>query len=199
MNDAVALDPGFKMAHFQLANLLMTERNYAQAASHYTRAIDLGFDNEFVRLMKSLAFVRLRRYGEGRAELEKSVAAFPESASLATALARLLAACPEGSVRDPKRALELTQKLLVSNPAPDFDLVETYGMALAGVGRFGDATDLQKKMITEVESANREDLAAALKENLDLYEHGKACLVPWTDDDPIFTPQPGEIKLFEPR
>ena len=158
-NAAVALDPGFKLAHFQLANLLMKEGNYAEAVPHYTRAIDLGLDSEFIRLMKSLALVRLRRYVEARSEFEKGVAAFPESASLAAALARLLAACPEGSVRDPKRALKLSQKLLASNPSPDFDLVETYGMALAAVGRFSDAANLQKRMIAEVESAKREDLA----------------------------------------
>ena len=196
---AVDLDPGFKMAHFQLANLLMTKGDYAGALPHYTRAIDLGFDNEFVRLMKSLALVRLKRYVEARSELEKGVAAFPESASLAAALARLLAACPQGSVRDPERALKLSEKLLASNPTPDFDLVETYGMALAAAGRFSDAANLQERMIAEVEGDKREDLAAELKGNLELYEHGKACLVPWRDDDPIFTPQPGEIKLFEPQ
>jgi tetratricopeptide (TPR) repeat protein len=196
---AVALDPGFKMAHFQLANLLMAEGNYSEAVPHYTRAIDLGLDSEFTRLMKSLALVRLRRYVEARSELEKGVAAFPESASLATALARLLAACPEGSVRDPKRALQLSQQLLGANPSPDFDLVEAYGMALAAVGRFSDAANLQKRMIAEVESAKREDLAGELRRNLEIYEHGKACLVPWRDDDPIFVPQPGAIKLFEPQ
>jgi tetratricopeptide (TPR) repeat protein len=179
--------------------VLMSEAHYAAAIPHYTRGIELGFDGEFVRLMKSLALVRLQRYAESKAELEQGVAAFPESTSLRTALARLLAACPDPSLRDPERALRLTEKLVKSCSDLDFEVVEAYAMALAAAGRFSDAAQLQKQMIAEVRGANREDLVAPLEQNLVLYENRKTCPVPWRGDDPIFVPRPGKITLLAPE
>jgi tetratricopeptide (TPR) repeat protein len=192
---AIALDPGLKLGHFQLANLSMRSRLYQDAFLHYARASQLGMDNEFVRLMKAMALVRLERYSEAKAELEEGVAALPESADLATALARLLSASPVKSIQDGPRALGLAEKCMQAQKSPDFELVETYGMALAATGRFKEAAELQQKMIAELESANRKDLATVLKANLELYEHRQASLIPWREDDPIFDPQPGKMML----
>jgi tetratricopeptide (TPR) repeat protein len=196
---AVALDPGSKLAHFQLANLLMRTRHYEKAIPHYTRVIELSPDNEFARLMKSMALIGLRQYFQAKAELEESTASLPESTDLASALARLLAACPDKALRDGPRALQLVEKLTKAHPSPEFELVETYAMALASVARFSEAADLQRRMIAEVESAKRYDLAAALRRNLGLYERGQVCSLPWRDDDPIFTPQPGKMMLLVPK
>jgi tetratricopeptide (TPR) repeat protein len=198
-NAALALDPGFKSAHFQLANLLMRDGHFTEAVSHYARAMELGLDNEFVRLMRAMALVRTRRYAEAKVELDDGVAALPESADLTLALARLLAACPDKSLRDGPRAMRLVAKLLKSNPSPDFELLVTYGMAMASVGKFKDAADLQRQMIDELGRMNRNDLVADLRGNLGLYEHGQACAIPWRDDDPIFSPQPGKMVLFAPQ
>lgn len=196
---AAGLDPGFTLAHFQLANLLTRRGQYASAIPHYTKVIELNPNNALARLMCAMAFVRLKQYSKAEARLEDGVAALPQSADLKSALARLLAACPDKKLRNGPRALVLAEKLLANNPSPDFDLVETYGMALASVGRFGEAARLQKRMIITVEKAKRFDLAALLKQNLALYEHGQACSIPWQDNDPIFTPQAGRMIFSEPK
>lgn len=196
---ALSVNPDFKQAHFQLANLLMRSRQYEQAVPHYSRVIQLSPDNELARLMKSLVLVRLGRYADAEAGLEESVAELPESSDLAIALARLLAASPDKSLRDGPRALQITENLLRANRSPDFELLETQAMALASVGKFGDAARLQRWMIVEVERARRPDLVADLKRTLDLYEQGRTCSQPWEDDDPIFTPRPGKMDLLAPR
>jgi tetratricopeptide (TPR) repeat protein len=198
-NAAVSLDPGFRLAHFQMANLLMRKGRAAEAIPHYQRAIELGLTNDFVRLMKAMALVRIKRYAEAKRELEEGVAALPESADLTLALARLLAASPDKSLRDGPRALQLVQKLLKGNPSPDLDLLETYGMALASVGKFKEAANLLSQMIADLEKMKRNDIVAELEPNLNLYEHGRACTLPWRDDDPIFSPQPGKMVLFVPH
>ncbi|MGH9402351.1 MAG: tetratricopeptide repeat protein, partial [Terriglobia bacterium] len=196
---AAGFDPGFTLAHFQLANLLMRSGFYQDAIAHYTRVITLDPNNSFARLMKAMAFVRLKRYSEAEVELTESVAAFPESADFASALARLLAACPDKRLRDGPRALRLVEKLLQNNTSPDFDLAETYAMSLASVARFSEAARLQRRMIVAVESQKRYDLAALLRQNLVLYEHDQPCPVPWRDNDPIFTPQPGKMVFSAPN
>lgn len=198
-NAAVISDPGFRLAHFQMANLLMRQGHAAEAIPHYQRAIELGLTTDFVRLMKAMALVRTRRYVEAKKELEDGVAALPESADLRLALARLLAACPDKSLRDGPRSLQLVQKLLKGNPSPDLDLLETYGMALASVGKFNEAANLLTQMIADLEKMKRKDVVAELEPNLDLYKHGHACALPWRHDDPIFSPQPGKMVLFVPH
>ena len=39
----------------------------------------------------------------------------------------------------------------------------------------------------------RTDLAELLEENLSLYRRGQACRQPWRDDDPVFSPVPGDL------
>jgi tetratricopeptide (TPR) repeat protein len=196
---AIASDPGLKVAHFQLANLLVKNREYEDAVHHYSRVIELSPENEFARLMKALSLVRLARYHDARRDLEEGVASSPNSNDLTLALARLLAACPDKSIRNGSRALQLVEKLLKSHPSPDFEIVETYAMAMASNGRLTEAADLQRRMIGTVQTAGRHDLATVLQRNLKLYEQGQACSTPWRDDDPIFSPKPGKMALIAPR
>ena len=196
---AIASDPGLKVAHFQLANLLVKGRKYEDAVQHYSRVIELSPENEFARLMKALSLVRLAQYREARRDLEEGVASLPDSSDLTLALARLLAACPDKSLRDGSRALQLVERVLKSQPSPDFEVVETYAMAMASNGRLTEAAELQRRMIGTVQSAGRHDLATVLQRNLKLYEQGQACSAPWRDDDPIFSPEPGKMALIVPR
>ena len=196
---AIASDPGLKVAHFQLANLLVKGKRYDDAVHHYSRVIELSPENEFARLMKALSLVRLARYREAKTDLEEGVASLPESTDLTLALARLLAACPDRAIRNGSRSLQLVEKLLKSQPSPDFEVVETYAMAMASNGRLAEATELQRRMIGTVENAGRHDLATVLQRNLKLYEQGQACSTPWRDDDPIFSPKPGKVALIAPQ
>jgi len=196
---AIASDPGLKVAHFQLANLLVKGKSYEDAVHHYSRVIELSPENEFARLMKALSLVRLAKYLEAKRDLEEGVASLPESNDLTLALARLLAACPDRAIRNGSRSLQLVEKLLKSQPSPDFEIVETYAMAMASSGRLAEAAELQRRMIGTVESSGRHDLVTVLQQNLKLYEGGQACSTPWGDDDPIFSPKPGKVSLILPQ
>jgi putative hydrolase of the HAD superfamily len=50
---AIASDPGLKVSHFQLANLMVKEKRYEDAVHNYSRVIELSPENEFARLMKA--------------------------------------------------------------------------------------------------------------------------------------------------
>lgn len=77
------------------------------------------------------------------------------------------------------------------NQQKSFDLDQGQALALAAIGQFKDAARVQRSMIAELEHAQRVDLVRVLRPNLALYEHDKPCLVPWQDDDPVFSPVPG--------
>jgi hypothetical protein len=61
-------------------------------------------------------------------------------------------------------------------------------MALAAVGRYDEAVQLQRLAIDGVARAGRTDLLRPMQKNLALYEEGRPCRLPWHGDDPIFSP-----------
>jgi tetratricopeptide (TPR) repeat protein len=169
----------------------MRNDKYREALAEYTTMIKMDPQNAFARLMQAMALVKLKNYATARKQLETAVEALPGDADIASALARLLAACPERAVRNGPRALKLAERAFRAEAAPDLDRGETLAMALAEAGHYHQAAQLQRSLITEVERSRRNDLARLLRSNLILYENDKPCRTPWRDDDPIFKPVPG--------
>ena len=147
----------------------------------------------FSRFMQAMAYVRLGHYQEAQSLLEESHRAFPEDVDITHALARLLVASPDGSVRNGRLALELLQKVFIAQRDSAIEHVETLAMAFAEIRQFEKAVEVQQGMIQEVNHGGRKDLAALLQENLSRYRQGQACRQPWRDDDPVFSPVPGEL------
>ena len=191
--NAVELDPGFENAHFNAANLLMRLGKMAQAGQHYGRVNELNPSHAFARFMQAMTLVKLGRYREARTLLESSHRALPEDIDIAHALARLLAASPESTASDGRLSLKLLESVLKSQYEVAFEHFETLAMALAKTGQFHRALQVQQAMMDEVRQAGRPDLAALLEENLARYQRGQSCRIPWRDDDPIFSPVPGDL------
>ena len=165
----------------------------AQAGQHYGRVNELNPSHAFARFMQAMTLVKLGRYPEARTLLEASHQALPEEIDITHALARLLAASPQSTVGDGRRALQLLQNVFRSQNEVAFEHVETLAMALATSGQYQRALQVQQGMIDEVKQAGRADLAALLEENLTRYQRGQACRTPWRADDPIFLPVPGDL------
>lgn len=194
---AVEEDSTYQEAHFQLANVLMQQQLFDEAFIHYRRVIELDPSNEFAHFMGSMSLVRIRKWKEARMRLEEGLAALPDDTDLGHALARLLAACPDPSVRDGQRSIRILQQVLKESKSAEFEHVETLAMVYAELGQFSRAIQIQKMMITEVTRGNRLELAEFLRENLSHYERQEACRTPWRDDDPVFHLAPIPISLLE--
>ena len=70
---------------------------------------------------------------------------FPDNATLKHVLARLLATCPEDSIRDAQRALVLAGEAMQTRPG--FEQAQTLAMALAESGQFAEAAEIQRQLI----------------------------------------------------
>ena len=182
-------DPQFGEVHFQLANVLMRTRHYEEAAAEYANTVAQDPNNAFACIMQAMALVRPGRYKEARSVLERAHSAAPSNVDIDNALARLLAAAPDDTVRDGQRALDLMQQV-VKMGSVDSDQAETIAMALAETGQFEKAAGIQRSVIETEEHDNPGPRVEALRETLALYEHGHACRAPWREDDPIFFPSP---------
>jgi tetratricopeptide (TPR) repeat protein len=187
---AIKADPNLKEAHFQIANALMRSRRFADAAPEYKYAQDEDPKNGFAAVMQSMAFVRLGDYEKARSVLESAHLRTPSDADLSNALARILAAAPDNRFRDGARALQIMHELIAKEGAADLDQAATIAMALAESGQFEKAAQIQRSVIEAIRSEPGASRISILREDLDGYEHHRACRTPWRDDDPIFVPTP---------
>ena len=108
--------------------------------------------------------------------LEAAQAALPASGLVAQALARLLAGCPDLTVRDGERALDLAQRVYAVSPTPFH--AETLAMALAQVGRCEEAAELQRQVVDAAGQKGDGDRGSSWAEILAVYEQGPPCAVP---------------------
>ena len=116
--------------------------------------------------------MRLGRYAEALNRLDEALGLMPASGLLAHAAARLLAACPELSVRDGERALKLALAVWQAQPAAYH--AETVALAFAELGRCAEAATWQR---TAAERARSESPArlGGINAALAVYEKGPPC------------------------
>ena len=176
-------DPNLAAAHFDLGELLSRSGRVVEALTHYERASEIRPDHGIARLRAASMMMRLERFADAKGFLEKGVAELPANRRLADALARLLAASPEHSLRDGKRSLSIATRVFEAERAPSY--AETVAMALAAVGRFGEAIQMQRRVLGEAQKLGRGADVERLSRNLELYESSKTCCTATSD---VFPP-----------
>ena len=161
---------------------LHDQRGNPQAAlEQYRTVLRMDPDVADARFGSAMTLVQLRRYREARDRLAAGIEAFPDASIFRHALARLLAAAPASQVRDGPRALRLVEQLAAQGERT-IDLGETMAMALAEVGRFGEAAAVQRDLVGAAEAEGMRGAVPRLAANLRLYEQGRPCRTPWPSD-----------------
>jgi tetratricopeptide (TPR) repeat protein len=185
---AVQADPAYVEARFSLANALRRSGRVRESLPHYEEVLRLSPAVSQASFGFAIGLVRLGRYQQARRRLEADVKAFPDQAGFAHALARLLAAAPDDTVRDGARALVLLRPLLEKQRT--LALAETMAMTLAELGRFNEAAMWQREALDRARRAGLTETIIRLEGNLRLYANGQPCRTPWSNDDPVHYPQP---------
>jgi tetratricopeptide (TPR) repeat protein len=178
---AVKAQPTYVQARMRRAGVLRRSGRENDAVTEYQEVMRIDPRLDEAPLELAITLVRLRRYADARERLVSGMESFPEQPGFALALARLLAAAPDDGVRDGRRSVALTEKLLKESQA--IEVGETMAMGLAEIGEFGEAVRIQRELIAAARSGGRSDLVAPLQENLRLYENRKASRTPWRNQD----------------
>jgi tetratricopeptide (TPR) repeat protein len=189
LRSAIRTDPSYLEAHLHLADALRRTGMLSESLSEYDDALRLDSRQSDAWFGSAMALVRLNRYRDALVRLTDARQRHPTERRFAHAIARLLAAAPDASIRDGERALSLAQSLQPTGLS--IDLAETLAMASAEVGRFQDAVEWQRQVIAAVrekdgESGRVESLIATLGR----YERGEPSRTPWSSNDPIHFPPP---------
>jgi tetratricopeptide (TPR) repeat protein len=186
---AVQADPSYLEADLQLADALRRTGMLGESLNEYKRVIRIDSRASDASFGAAMALVRLNRYQDALAQLTDGQKRHPAERRFTHAIARLLAAAPDASVRDGARAFTLAQELQATGLS--VDLAETLAMASAEVGRFKDAVDWQRQVIATVrENGGDSARVEALQATLARYERGEPNRTPWSPNDPIHHPLP---------
>jgi tetratricopeptide (TPR) repeat protein len=185
---AATADPNYAEAHGSLADALRRTGRVEDALPHYAKVLAIDPGASQARFGYAMGLVRLGRWADAREWLAESVKTYPGQLGFPHALARVLAAAPDDSVRNGREALRIAQQLLQTQRSPA--LLETTAMAQAEIGRFDEAVATERQAMTLARTAGQPTLADRMRENLVRYQQRQPCRVPWPSDDPVFFPRP---------
>ena len=156
---ALKLEPGRVNAHYNLALLLAGQNKHEQAISHLRSVLSIQENDLDARLVLAGELTNTGRLAEAQAEYAR--------------VAYLLAASPELELRDGRRALEFARHVYdASNAAPHAALV---ALALAELGRCGEAAEWQRRALSIAEQQGSTDVAGKLRAALKLYDNAQSC------------------------
>jgi tetratricopeptide (TPR) repeat protein len=165
----------------QLAGALGRSGRPQQALTEYGKALAADPTLVDAAFGYAMTLIRLERYQDARDRLVAGVQAHSGQSLFTHALARLLAAAPDDRVRDGRRALKLVDELLKQQQS--IELAETTAMALAEVGEYRQAVEVQRDALTAAERAGLRPVVQRLTDNLKLYESGRASRRPFTEGE----------------
>jgi tetratricopeptide (TPR) repeat protein len=185
---AVTADPNYVEAHASLADALRRTQRVEEALPHYAKVLAIDPGAAQARFGYAMGLVQRARWREARDWLAESVKTYPGQLGFPHALARVLAAAPDDSVRNGREALRIAQQLLQTQRSPA--LLETTAMAQAELGRYDEASATERQAMTLARTSGQPALADRMRENLARYQQRQPCRVPWPPDDPVFFPRP---------
>jgi hypothetical protein len=135
------------------------------------------------RLGQTIALVAAGRSRQAYDLMVDATKRYPDQQAYTHALARLLAAAPDDTVRDGKRAVGIVSELMKGTKTTD--LGETMAMTLAEMGEYPEAAAIQRGVIEAAQKAGLTAAALRMTRNLRTYEQGRPCRTPWPNDQPV--------------
>jgi len=187
-SSAVHYNPNYAEAQVGLADALRRGGRVQESLKAYAQVVQINPRSTEARFGYAIALVRLHRYREARDWLVEATRLQPDQPDLSLALARVLAAAPDNTVRDGARAMAIVEELFKGPKTTT--LGETLAMALAEVGQYEEAAKIQRGVLDAAKRGGGQADVRQMAANLRLYEQRMPCRTPWADDDPIHSPGP---------
>jgi tetratricopeptide (TPR) repeat protein len=186
------LDPKHSGALFYLANLDFAAGRYAQAAEAYRAVVA---NDPSIAPARLLALVAARRAGTEEsqiaADLKSLVDVYPDDPQARYALAALLAAADDPSVRNPDRGLKIAADLFVQQPTPPNQ--HLLALTQAAAGKFDQAIKTQQQLLEMAKWMAPPAEVERFETELGTYQRHEPPRVAWADDDPLFAPPPFDV------
>lgn len=167
LREAVRLDPDDLAARLELVKALVDSPRRADALEHLRVVTQSRPDELDPRLLEVRLLQDLGRHREARISLETSLGLFPANTRVTHALARFLVSCPDETVQDPERALDLARRAF--RVSRTIQHAETVAMAFAQIDDYEQAIKYQEMAITAARMQNKVEVLEHLEKALAEY------------------------------
>ena len=170
---AIDLRPENGPALDNLAKALLRKGRLPEAMVHYRKFLEIEPGNVEARNTLGTALIQQGRVSEAIAQWQEVLAIEANNGNAASNLAWVFATCPEDSIRDGARAVELAEKAMRLSGGKIPMVFRVLAAAYAENGRFSDAIDTAQRGGDLANRAGNPALASELESNIALYQSGK--------------------------
>ena len=171
---ALAIEPNFAPARNNLGTALLSLGRIDEAIAQLNQAVQS--DPRLAEAHNNLAnaFFRKGQPKQAVAEYEAALALQAGNPQLLNNLAWALATCPEDSVRNGARSVDLAQKAVQLTGNSNPQILGTLAAAWAEAGKFPEAIATAQQALERATAQTNATQVEALRSRLALYESGKA-------------------------
>jgi tetratricopeptide (TPR) repeat protein len=170
---AIDLRPENGPAHDNLAKAFLKKGRVAEAMVHYRKLVEIDPENVETRNTVGTALIQQGHVKEAVDQWQEVLAIQPENGNAASDLAWVFATCPEDSIRDGARAVELGEKALRTSGGKIAMIYKVLAAAYAENGRFADAIQTAQRGAELATNQGNPALAAELESSIALYQSGR--------------------------
>ena len=170
---AIDLRPENGPAHDNLAKALLQKGQVEEAMVHYRKFLEIEPHNVEARNILGTALIQQGHVKEAIEQWQEALAIEPENGNAASNLAWVFATCPEASIRDGGRAVELAEKAVQISGGQIPMIFHILAAAYAENGRFADAIEAAQHGAALANSQGNAGLASELQNNIALYQDGR--------------------------
>ncbi len=167
---AIDLRPENGPAHDNLAKALLQKGRLAEAMVHYRKFLEIEPGNVEARNILGTVLIQQGHVREAIEQWQDALRIEPENGNAASNLAWVFATCPETSIRDGARAVELGEKALRISGGKIPMIFRVLAAAYAENGRFSEAIETAQRGADLANSQGNLGLADALRSNITLYQ-----------------------------
>jgi protein O-mannosyl-transferase len=167
---AIDLRPENGPAHNNLAKALLQKGRLAEAMVHYRKFLEIEPENVEARNILGTALIQQGRIREAIEQWQDALAIEPENGNAASNLAWVFATCPDDSIRNGTRAVELAEKALRISGGKIPMIFRVLAAAYAENGRFSEAIESAQRGAELANNQGNPGLATELQSNIALYQ-----------------------------
>jgi tetratricopeptide (TPR) repeat protein len=169
---ALQLKPGLAEAHYNLGVALDQMGRVDKAIADYQKALEINPDNAKAHTNLGQDYLQEGNVKEAIPHFQRALQIEPAEPALQNNLAWLLATCPEASLRNGGRAVELARQANALTGGENPVMLRTLAAAFAEAGRFSEAVETAQRALRVAEGQSNTGLAGALQSETKLYQAG---------------------------
>jgi tetratricopeptide (TPR) repeat protein len=170
---ALQVNPDYAEAHNNLGNALFKYGDVDGAIAQYQKALRINPDYAEACYNLGDIFHQTGRTEEAIAYYQRALQINPDYVEVQNNLARLLATCPEASLRNGNQAVELAQRANQLTGDANPVVLSTLAAAYAEAGRFPDAVKTAQRALELAKAQSDTALAEAIRSQLKSYQAGR--------------------------